>query len=58
VITVYRGAGRWKRRMDFTEPDVAYLLILDPAGRVVVRERGPFDEVRFRRLAAIVRGGM
>jgi hypothetical protein len=50
VITVYGGAGDWKRRVGFSAPDVAYLLLLDRAGRLVYRAQGPFDEARYREL--------
>ena len=54
VITLYRNAGDWKRRVGFSEPDVAYLLLLDRAGRLAFRARGPFDEDGYRALAGKV----
>lgn len=55
VITVYRNAGDWKRRVGFSEPDVAYLLLLDRAGRLIFNARGPFGEDAYRALAGQVR---
>jgi hypothetical protein len=55
VITVYRNAGDWKRRVGFSEPDVAYLLLLDRAGRLTFSARGPFDEDGYRTLAGHAR---
>lgn len=55
VLTVYRAAGDWKRRVGFSEPDVAYLLLLDRAGRLIFSARGPFDEDGYRTLAAHAR---
>ena len=52
VITVYGGAGEWKLRLGFREPDDAYLLLLDRAGRVVWRHAGPFREEDYALLAA------
>jgi hypothetical protein len=55
VITVYRNAGEWKRRVGFSEPDVAYLLLVDRAGRLIFNAHGPFDEVGYQALAGHVR---
>ncbi len=55
VITLYRHAGDWKRRVGYAEPDVAYLLLLDRAGRLAFSARGPLDEDGYRTLAAQLR---
>jgi hypothetical protein len=55
VITQYRNAGAWKRRVGYSEPDVAYLLLLDRDGRLVFRTQGPLVEDRYRALAEQVR---
>jgi hypothetical protein len=44
VITVYGGANEWKLRLGFREPDDAYLLLLDRAGRIVWQHASPFRE--------------
>lgn len=48
VITVYRGAGDWKKRVGHTEAgnDYAYLIVLDHAGVVRWTARGPFEAAR------------
>ena len=55
VITVYGGAGEWKLRLGFREPDDAYLVLLDRGGRVVWRQAGPFREEDYALLAAEAR---
>jgi hypothetical protein len=55
VITVYGGASEWKSRLGFREPDDAYLVLLDRAGRVVWRHAGPFREEDYALLAVEAR---
>ena len=55
VVTVYGGEGEWKLRLGFREPDDAYLLLLDRAGRVAWRHAGPFREEDYLPLAAETR---
>jgi hypothetical protein len=55
VITLYRHAGDWKRRVGYAERDVAYLLLMDRVGRLMFSARGPLDEDRYRELAGRVR---
>lgn len=55
VITVYGGAGEWKQRLDYKEPDDAYLLLLDKAGSVAWKHTGPFDAAKYSELAAKVK---
>jgi len=52
VITVYSGAGEWKKRMAFKATDAAYLLILDPQGKVAWKYTGPFTDAAYNDLAA------
>jgi len=51
VITVYGGAGEWKRRMGYQAEAAAYLLVLDPQGKVAWKYMGPFTEAAYRELA-------
>ena len=55
VITVYGRASEWKLRLGFREPDDAYLVLLDRAGRVVWRHAGSFREEDYALLAAEAR---
>lgn len=55
VITVYRDAGEWKRRLRFTAPDVAYVLLIDRAGRVAWRTQGPLGDAVYGELATLIR---
>jgi len=44
VITVYGGVAPWKERLGYRSPKDAYLVLLDPQGRVLWRHNGVFDE--------------
>lgn len=50
VVTVYRGADSWKRRVGFVELDAAYLILLDRTGEVAWRHQGGFEDRAFRTL--------
>jgi hypothetical protein len=52
ILTVWSGAGEWKRRLEYDEGDWAYLVLLDREGRVRWRGRGAFDEPTWRELEA------
>lgn len=51
VVTVYRGVDSWKRRVRFAEPDAAYLILLDRAGKVAWRYQGAFEGGVFEALS-------
>ena len=55
VITVYGGVDPWKRRVGFSEPDDAYLILIDRQGTIRWLHSGPFDESAFAQLAEVVR---
>lgn len=55
VITVYRQAGEWKGRLGYSEGHFAYILLLDPSGRVAWRHAGSFDESHYATLAKTAR---
>jgi hypothetical protein len=55
VITVFSGVDPFKKLVDYREPDTAYLLLLDPAGRIQWMGSGTLDEGRFAQLAAAAR---
>lgn len=44
VVTVYGGTGPWKRRLNFKDPDAAYLILIDRTGTVRWLHAGKFDE--------------
>ncbi len=52
VITVYSGVDPWKQRLNFKDPNAAYLILIDPQGIVRFLHNGPFDEPAYQRLAA------
>ena len=51
VITVYRHADSWKQRVEFIDPDAAYLILLDRTGKVAWRHQGSFEEEAFQALS-------
>jgi len=52
VITVYGGTDIWKQRAGFEDPDAAYLILIDPHGKVAWRHAGGFDEQSYKALAS------
>lgn len=54
VITVYGGAGAWKQRVGFHDPDSAYLILIDRDGRVERQCAGAFGEEPYQALSADV----
>jgi hypothetical protein len=54
VITVYKDTASWKKLVRFSDPDAAYLLLLDPIGKVAWLHRGAFDDDVFKTLSAKV----
>jgi hypothetical protein len=54
VITVYGGTAAWKKRVDFRDPKAAYLILLDPGGKVVWQHAGAVDDESFRALSSQV----
>jgi len=50
VITVYSDTKAWKRRVRFTDPDAAYLILLDRNSNVAWLNRGAFDHAAFQAL--------
>jgi predicted transcriptional regulator len=50
VITVYRDTNSWKQRVLYSEPDAAYLILLDRTGKVAWRYQGAFEQGTFQEL--------
>jgi hypothetical protein len=55
VITVYGGTEPWKQRLGVKVEDSAYLVVLDQRGIIAWHDAGPFEDVRYKALAAQVR---
>ncbi|MFN0164912.1 MAG: hypothetical protein ACKV22_00655 [Bryobacteraceae bacterium] len=53
VITVYGGTGPWKERFGYRDPKWAYLILLDPSGKVAWRHSGMFDDAVYADLARV-----
>ena len=51
VLTVYSGGKEWKQHVGFSAPDIAYVLLVDRAGKVAWSGRGPFGDAEYRALA-------
>jgi hypothetical protein len=54
VITVYKNTSSWKQLVRFSDPDAAYLVLLDQTGKVAWLHRGTFDEATFQALSSKV----
>lgn len=54
VITVYGGTDPWKERMGYKEPNTAYLILIDQAGKVVWTHSGGFEEDQYKTLSSHV----
>ncbi|MBK7926997.1 MAG: hypothetical protein IPJ98_05700 [Bryobacterales bacterium] len=51
VITIYGGTDPWKQRLRVSDSTHAYLILLDPTGRIAWLHHGPFDETAAQTLA-------
>jgi hypothetical protein len=58
VITVYGDVGDWKDRLGYSEGLFAYLLLLDPSGRIVWQHAGLLDDASYRSLAEVMKQRM
>ena len=54
VITVYADTKAWKEGVRYTDPDAAYLILLDRESKVDWHYRGTFDETLFQALCSRV----
>lgn len=54
VITVYGGTDAWKARLGLKAEDAAYLVLLDPKGKIAWVHAGPLNEAEFQALAVKV----
>jgi len=54
VITIYGGAGPWKSYLDYKRAEDAYLVLLDPEGKVRWHYTGKSDDNAYRELSAAV----
>lgn len=54
LITVYGDTKAWKHRARYTDPDAAYLILLDRTGKVAWLHRGAFDDAAFQALCSRV----
>lgn len=55
VVVVWNEVGAWKRRLEVRDTDLAYLLLVDRAGRLVWSGTGRRDGSGFDALAARLR---
>lgn len=56
VITVFGGVDPWKERVGYKNEKDAYLILLDPEGKIRWMHHGGFDDTAFRALVEQVRG--
>lgn len=55
VITVYGGTDVWKKSLNVGDESLAYLILLDPTGRIVWRHDGKYDLAQYELLAKELR---
>lgn len=55
-LLLYHGEEQLKRAADFSNPDDAYLILLDATGSIRWRFHGPLTDVTFMRVQAEVKG--
>ena len=55
VVTVYGGTGEWKERLGVRDGDAAYLLLLDPSGRIAWSYGGAYDAAKFEELRNVTK---
>jgi hypothetical protein len=55
-LPVFHNEMQWKQVAQFSEPDDAYIVVLDREGKIVWREHGPIDEKRKTELIGRIRG--
>ena len=54
VITVYADNKAWKQRVRYTDPEAAYLILLDRESKVAWLYQGAFDDAAFQALCSRV----
>jgi hypothetical protein len=56
VITVYGGVDAWKQRVGFSDPNAAYLILIDKSGVIRWHHSGAFEESPYQALESAVKG--
>jgi hypothetical protein len=56
VITVYGGVDAWKQRVGFSDPNAAYLILIDKTGVIRWHHSGAFEEYPYQALESAVKG--
>ena len=54
-VPVFHNEMQWKQVAQFSEPDDAYIVVLDRERKIVWREHGPIDEKRKAELIGKIR---
>lgn len=54
-LPVFHNEMQWKQVAQFSEPDNAYIIVIDREGKIVWREHGPIDDKRKTELIGRVR---
>jgi hypothetical protein len=49
-VPILQGESELKKLVNYKEPDDAYLVVLDPSGRIVQQMHGPFSDVAYEQL--------
>lgn len=46
VAPFFTNETAWKKLVDYQRPDVAYIILADGSGNVILQAHGPFDETK------------
>ncbi|MCI0348047.1 MAG: hypothetical protein L0Z53_01355 [Acidobacteriales bacterium] len=46
-LIVTSDEAEWKKRLNVTDGDLPYLILIDGDGRVICRDQGVFDEAKY-----------
>ena len=49
-VPIFQGESELKKLVSYKEPDDAYLVVLDPSGKIVQQIHGPFSDAAYEQL--------
>jgi len=49
-VPILQGVSELKNLVSYKEPDDAYLVVLDPSGKIVQQMHGPFSDATYEQL--------
>ncbi len=49
-VPIFQGESELKKLVSYKEPDDAYLVVLDPSGKIIRQMHGPFSDAAYEQL--------